>query len=408
MTSININQLINPDFANLATEYKELNSFISIKNGNTHYDFGKENANLLLAQCLAKKHFGVTLQLDNRFLCPRIPNRYLYVKIIQSLVQDSFQVLDFLDNALSKETTVLDIGVGSSCIYPLLLASLQPNWNFIGTDINQGSLDRAARQLDLNPLLKPRIRLSKPSNPSFYFETLEFDVCMCNPPFYDSVEQFQQSRDSKKKMMPSVKAFVSKSHEMITDGGEYRFVLNMINQSNAIGERVLWFTSLLGYKESVGKLIQELKNRQVPSYGVYEISTLNHLTKRWVLVWSYKHLHISSTSLLSPKTWSNLQTDKTIEQFNALLLSLLDLENNPECVWKPNVDGGMLKVDKDIWSRSYRRRLKNKRIKLETTEQTKPCIFKFVLKNQQLCIYWKYGQDYKIFDSLVTLFKANI
>lgn len=54
---------------------------------------------------------------------------------------------------------------------------------------------------------------------------------------------------------------------MITEGGEYRFVLNMIKESNAIGERVLWFTSLLGYKESVGKLIQELKTAKYRATG---------------------------------------------------------------------------------------------------------------------------------------------
>lgn len=421
---INVTDLIKPDYSNLASEYEAISSYLTTQDNKVVFEFEEKGADYVLSQVLAKKHFGINLELDQEYLCPRIPNRYLYVEFIQTLIADGKSILNELSSSserTSKEEekeviTILDVGVGSSCIYPLLFTSLQPTWKCIGTDINAESLALASHQLDLNPSLKPRINLLTPKNPSRYFDALTFDACVCNPPFYESCQQFQESRDSKKVLTPSAKVFQAKNHEMVTEGGEYSFVLGMIKESvqqqeKHINERVLWYTSMLGHKDSVVKLIQDLKVFQVPSFVVHEIVTHKNSTKRWILGWSFKNIHFSSNSALSPKVSFEIQTGKTMKEIDTLLMRLLDFENNIKCNWRllENDETGLLKVDKDIWSRAYRRRAKNKRIKTDVCDEKK-CIsiFKFTLKNKVLLIDWKHGKDAKLFESLITLFQKNL
>lgn len=51
----------------------------------------------------------------------------------------------------SSTVQVLDIGVGASCIYPLLGAK-KNSWNFIGTEVDQRNLTFARENVTRNGL----------------------------------------------------------------------------------------------------------------------------------------------------------------------------------------------------------------------------------------------------------------
>lgn len=137
-------------------------------------------------------------------------------------------------------------GTGASAIYPLLGCALNPNWSFLGTDIDLESIKHSQQILDLNEAesnrpnttpstsnqvsstqnqstatsssrgltLKSRIELlhrseSDPlipikntsSDPSRECQRREdpilYHFTMCNPPFFESEEEVQKGRETK-------------------------------------------------------------------------------------------------------------------------------------------------------------------------------------------------------------------
>ena len=86
---------------------------------------------------------GIALDLPNDALCPPVPNRLNYIHWLSSLLQPC-----------SLHTHVLDIGVGSSCIYPLL-GRREYGWHFTGCDIDATAIEWAARNVALNASAHP-------------------------------------------------------------------------------------------------------------------------------------------------------------------------------------------------------------------------------------------------------------
>lgn len=73
---------------------------------------------------------------------------------------------------------------------------------------------------------------------------------------------------------------------MITPGGEVAFVAQMMEESRALGNRVKWFTSMLGKLSSVSSLAENLKDLGVGNYAVTEF--IQGRTKRWAIAWSWQ------------------------------------------------------------------------------------------------------------------------
>ncbi|KJP85466.1 hypothetical protein AK88_04905 [Plasmodium fragile] len=96
----------------------------------------------------------------------------------------------------SSQIKVLDIGVGSNCIYPLLGNSIY-NWSFVGVDINLDSL----KLCYLNILLNNKenlIALKYQKDPRKIFNNVVnntdfFFFSMCNPPFYSSLDEVNRN-----------------------------------------------------------------------------------------------------------------------------------------------------------------------------------------------------------------------
>jgi 23S rRNA (adenine1618-N6)-methyltransferase len=78
-------------------------------------------------------------------------------------------------------------------------------------------------------------------------------VTLCNPPFHASLEEATRGSQRKwralgkadpKRKLP-VLNFGGQNNELWCEGGEIRFVTQLINESVAVGTQVLWFSTLV-------------------------------------------------------------------------------------------------------------------------------------------------------------------
>jgi 23S rRNA A1618 N6-methylase RlmF len=100
-------------------------------------------------------NFRLEVDLPNDRLCPPVPNRLNYLCWLSELFE--FEALGPLGQLPSNSTPLLDIGVGASCVYPLL-GSRMFGWNFFGSDIDRESLSWA-NQIVLKNHLESAVKL---------------------------------------------------------------------------------------------------------------------------------------------------------------------------------------------------------------------------------------------------------
>ncbi|KAI5785059.1 hypothetical protein DFH27DRAFT_636246 [Peziza echinospora] len=202
---------------------------------------------------------------------PQVPNRLDYILWLQDLLDSTRPGAPADGYDPEREVTGLDIGVGASCIYPLLGSALRKNWKFIGTDINPPSLAHAHHQLLLNPHLLPKITLHEKSSKDAFFEippsqspssstvpsssqpTIKhIDFSMCNPPFFPTPSSATTTHSNTTptpaptspstttplkppkpttKHLPPAMTCTASLNEMHTEGGELEFLRRMVLES---------------------------------------------------------------------------------------------------------------------------------------------------------------------------------
>ena len=122
------------------------------KAGNPSIDFSNPEAVKILNKALLHHYYGVEYwEFPDANLCPPIPGRVDYLHYIADLLR--------VNNSgeISKNNiTCLDIGMGASCIYPILGVT-EYDWNFIGSDIAEKSIANAKNIIASNPQLKGKI-----------------------------------------------------------------------------------------------------------------------------------------------------------------------------------------------------------------------------------------------------------
>ncbi|KAI0633926.1 hypothetical protein C8Q77DRAFT_1055507 [Trametes polyzona] len=279
-----------PDFAALASAYPPLQPHIIRTCTGATIDFKSETAQRALTEAILWRDFSVRISLPPARLCPPIPNRLNYILWLQDVV-DTVSLA--LGQEPSRPVRGLDIGTGASAIYPLLGCQSRQNWSFVGTEIDLLSLQSARSNLQTNGLEdRISIRAADPAGPIFA-PLLEqdgtvYDFTMCNPPFYTSREEVQQSAEAKE-LGPNA-VCTGADVEMITLGGEASFVKCMVDESldPLVHERCRWFTSMLGKLSSLTHIVQALRDNKVDNYAIAEL--VQGQTRRWVIAWSFADL----------------------------------------------------------------------------------------------------------------------
>jgi 23S rRNA (adenine1618-N6)-methyltransferase len=258
------------DFAALAACEPELRAFLKESPDRTPtIDFSDPSAVRLLNRALLSHQYGVKKWwLPEGFLCPPIPGRADYLHGLAD-------VLAAPDGQIPRGpgVRVLDIGVGASCIYPLL-GHAEFGWHFAGSDIEPAALTNAAEVLRANGL-EHAITLRHQLERGRIFDGVvkageQFTASMCNPPFHASAAEAARASQRKRRNLGQADAarsgaggpalnFGGQTNELWCTGGEASFVRRMIRESREIAGQVQWFSCLISRSEHLTDIGRQLK-----------------------------------------------------------------------------------------------------------------------------------------------------
>lgn len=290
----------------LVPELKE--KLTTTPRGDTSIDFSDPVAVRDLNRGLLYQFYGVQYwDIPAGYLCPAVPGRADYIHNVADLLMTSGQRKQ---PPKGKKISVLDIGAGANCIYPII-GSQAYGWSFVAADSNDVAYNTAKQLVKMNRNLSGRIRCRKQADEQHIFQGIiqkkeVFDLTICNPPFHASAEEAEAVSQRKvdnlnKGDTPQGKAtlnFGGQQPELWCDGGEMRFLDTMITESKEFAGRCLWFTSLVSRKEYIPELQQRLADAGVAQSKVLEMAQGNKISRiiAWSFLTSEEHLEWSEIS----------------------------------------------------------------------------------------------------------------
>ena len=278
---------IHVDFKALSERYPDIlkkEYLIDKGDGRVTLKFEDPKVSIALTRATLKDAFEIECEIPEDRLCPPVPNRVNYIKWLNELL--SLKLVSDSNDSKREQFTGLDIGVGASCVYPLLGHRIC-GWNYVGTEIDRKYFEWAMRNVKRNGFEKHvELRHVKEDDDLVSERDAEkVDFCMCNPPFFEDEDEVSPH--------PS-RACSGSSNEMITKGGEVKFVSRIIENSLKLGTKLKWYTSMLGRKRSIKTLVRKLRS----SNRVKEIVSsvfIQGQTRRWGLAWSFHEVEDSDT-----------------------------------------------------------------------------------------------------------------
>lgn len=281
------------DLAALVTAVPDLKNHIKPnKHGDDSVDFANPAAVKLLNQALLSHYYGVknwNFPEDN--LVPPIPGRADYIHYMADLLGQT----NFGEIPTGEQIKVLDIGVGANCIYPIIGVS-EYGWSFIGSDIDEKSIESATNIANSNPSLEGKIECRLQENAIAIFEGIinndeKIDFTICNPPFHSSTEEAEKGSRrkvknlSKKKVVRPALNFAGLSNELITEGGESTFIHNMIKESANFAQNCYWFSTLVSKQSTLKGIYKALNDLEVGQIKTIPIGTGNKVSR--IIAWSF-------------------------------------------------------------------------------------------------------------------------
>ena len=282
------------DFAALTAVEPRLKAFMIINPyGKQSIDFANPAAVRVFNAALLKQLYGIqNWQIPEGYLCPPVPGRADYIHgLADFLAADAGG-----DIPRGTDFTVLDVGTGANCIYPLL-GHHDYGWRFIASDVDQRALAAAAETLaanDLTQVIDLRLQRVKSAFFSGVLREGERVVCtLCNPPFHSNAAEASSCSERKgrnlgkqdpQRKLPTLN-FGGQSNELWCNGGELTFVRNMMKESREYAQQVLWFTTLVSKSAHVRLLQRMLK--QVGAADVQVCSMAQGQKQSRFLAWTF-------------------------------------------------------------------------------------------------------------------------
>ena len=243
---------------------------------------------------LSNRFYGIAhWDIPADYLCPPIPGRADYIHVLADLLGE--------DNGgeipRGAQVHALDIGVGANCIYPLLGHS-DYRWRFTGSDIDSVALASAKAIVQANKLDKAiglRLQADRKHILSGLLQADErFDLTLCNPPFHASREEATRGSQRKwknlgkqdpKRKLP-VLNFGGQNNELWCEGGEIRFVAQLVAESAQYAAQVLWFTSLVSKASNLPGIEAALKKAGVKALRIIEMGQGQKQSR--MVAWSFQ------------------------------------------------------------------------------------------------------------------------
>ena len=272
----------------------ELQNHIKLnKYGNKSVDFANPVAVKLLNTAILNFYYGIeNWKFPDANLVPPIPGRADYLHYIADLLAEN------LDGKIPKGTQIkgLDIGTGASLIYPIL-GVVEYDWVFTATDIDATSLAIAEKIINANEILQHRITLRHQNDSGNIFKGIinpeeHYTFTICNPPFHASRDVASKGTRRKVKNLSGNNSakqdlnFAGVHNELITAGGEAKFIKTMIRESAQFADNCIWFTTLVSKKDYLKDIYIHLKKAGVASVKTIPMGTGNKISR--IVAWSFK------------------------------------------------------------------------------------------------------------------------
>jgi len=281
------------DFKVLIDCSPELAQFVTEnKYGDPTIDFFNAEAVKTLNKTLLLHYYGLTYwDIPSGYLCPPIPGRADYIHHMADVLGASNSGKIPRGNNIK----CLDIGVGANCVYPII-GNSEYGWSFIGSDIDPAAIASANKIIESNPNLKGYVDCRLQANSKDAFAGILqkdelIDVSICNPPFHASLAESQAgtlrklSNLKNKKIKTPALNFGGKDGELWTEGGEKRFILNMIRQSKQFGKSCCWFSTLVSKQSNLKYIYRELDEIMAEEYKTIPMGQGNKTSR--IVAWTF-------------------------------------------------------------------------------------------------------------------------
>lgn len=285
------------NFTQLIASCPDLAPFVGLNKFNDEsIDFFNPEAVKMLNRALLKHFYGIDFwEIPKVYLCPPIPGRADYLHYVADLLGSCAPKHSKGAPPTGAGISCLDIGVGANCVYPILGAT-EYGWSFVGTDIDPVAIESATQIVALNPSLPGKVDLRLQSNARDIFKGIlrkdeRFDLTICNPPFHSSMEEAQSGTVRKlrnlthKKVSKPVLNFGGKNSELWCEGGEERFVADMIYQSKEYATSCFWFTTLISKEAHVKNAYRELQKVKAIDVRTLPMGQGNKVSR--ILAWTF-------------------------------------------------------------------------------------------------------------------------
>jgi 23S rRNA (adenine1618-N6)-methyltransferase len=281
------------DFKPLIDSCPELAQFVHL---NAYHDqsidFFDPDAVKMLNKSLLNAYYGIVYwDIPSGYLCPPIPGRADYIH----------HIADLLSSCNNEKIPVgahiqcLDIGVGANCIYPII-GNKEYGWSFIGADIDPVAIESANKIVEKNPLLKGHIQLRLQTNSKDIFTGIIrinecIDLTVCNPPFHASLSEARSGTLRKltnlkaKRITKPVLNFAGQTNELWCEGGEERFVIDMIQQSKLFARSCFWFSTLISKQSNLKSVYEALKNSKAQDVKTIDMGQGNKISR--IVAWTF-------------------------------------------------------------------------------------------------------------------------
>ena len=262
------------------------------KYGGISIEFSNPVALRILNKSLLNHYYGIkNWDFPENNLCPPIPGRADYIHHIADLLAEN----NFGKIPVGDKITCLDIGIGASCIYPII-GTIEYKWKFIGSDIDPKSIDFARKIIESNIDIKNRIECRLQKNKNLIFKNIvakedKIDIIICNPPFHSSKEDAQKSTLRKlrnlsdKKVKKTHVKFAGENNEIIFEGGEIKFIENIINESKLYSKKCLWFSTMVSKQSNLKKTYKLIDRNGACFVKTIPMGTGNKSSR--IVAWTY-------------------------------------------------------------------------------------------------------------------------
>ncbi|WP_338569716.1 23S rRNA (adenine(1618)-N(6))-methyltransferase RlmF [Erwinia billingiae] len=277
------------DFPALIASFPPLADFVAVnQHGDESVNFADPAAVRTLNQALLQHFYQIAnWTIPEGFLCPPVPGRADYVHHLADLLAEDNK------RSVPRDITVLDIGCGANCIYPLI-GFREYGWRFTGSEVNEEAMKAANAIIAANPDLNRGVRLRRQKDSSLMFSGIIhknefFHAVMCNPPFHASAGDAQKGTQRKVRNLGLAKNsplnFGGQQDELWCEGGEKGFISRMIAESVNFSRQCVWFTSLVSRKENLPDIWRALEEHEVVAYRTIEMAQGQKQSR--IIAWTF-------------------------------------------------------------------------------------------------------------------------